>query len=282
MDKLLPKINHQSSTRTSTKGGNNMIYEKILKEKLRLEKRIEELQAQIEKLPAGKLICASNRKWQKWYISDGHTSTYLPKKERETAEKLALKKYLIQQLENTIHELKSLNLYLQNHDSTAEQKELSIVTAPEFKDLLEPYFYPLSQELQQWEREPYPRNNNHPEHLIHKTYSGNYVRSKSEALIDMFLFKNHIPFRYECSLELDNVLLYPDFTIRHPKTGKLFYWEHFGLMDQATYRKNACSKLQLYISNGIIPNIQLITTYEMQEEPLDPETVEKIVHHYFL
>ena len=128
MDKLLPKINHQSSTRTSTKGGNNMIYEKILKEKLRLEKRIEELQAQIEKLPAGKLICASNRKWQKWYISDGHTSTYLPKKERETAEKLALKKYLIQQLENTIHELKSLNLYLQNHDSTAEQKELLFCT----------------------------------------------------------------------------------------------------------------------------------------------------------
>lgn len=77
-------------------------------------------------------------------------------------------------------------------------------------------------------------------------------------------------------------MLYPDFTIRHPKTGRLFYWEHFGLMNQLTYRKSTCSKLQLYISNGIIPNIQLITTYETQEEPLDPETVEKIVEHYFL
>ena len=99
-----------------------MIYEKILKEKSRLEQQVKDLQLQIQKLPAGKLICASNRKWQKWYVSDGHTSTYLPKKERVTAEKLALKKYLIQQLDNTIHELKSINLYLQNHDSTAEQK----------------------------------------------------------------------------------------------------------------------------------------------------------------
>lgn len=259
-----------------------MIYEKILKEKLRLEKQVKDLQSQIEELPAGKLICASNRRWQKWYISDGHTSTYLPKKERKTAEKLALKKYLLQQLENTIHELKSINLYLQNHDLTAEQKELSIVTSSELKDLLQPYFCSRANELQQWRNEPYEKNKNHLEHLIHKTYSGNFVRSKSEALIDMFLFKNYIPFRYECSLELDNILLYPDFTIRHPKTGKLFYWEHFGLMDQATYRKNACSKLQLYISNGIIPNLQLITTYETQEEPLAPETVEKIVEHYFL
>ena len=107
------------------------------------------------------------------------------------------------------------------------------------------------------------------------------MRSKSEALIDMFLFKNKIPFRYECPLELDNILLYPDFTIRHPTTGKVFYWEHFGLMNQALYRKSACSKLQLYISNGITPSIQLITTYETQEVPLDPETVEKIVEHTY-
>lgn len=259
-----------------------MIYDKILKEKQQLEKRVKDLQAQIDKLPAGKLICATNGNWKKWYTSDGHTSTYLPKKERKTAEALALKKYQIQQLENTIHELHAVNLYLQNHDSTAEQKELSLITSPEWKELLEPYFYPLSQELQQWENESYLKNEHHPEHLIHKTYSGNYVRSKSEVLIDMFLFKNKIPFRYECLLELDNIILYPDFTIRHPKTGKLFYWEHFGLMNQPSYRKSTCSKLQLYISNGIIPNIQLITTYETQEEPLDPETVEKIVEHYFL
>lgn len=48
------------------------------------------------------------------------------------------------------------------------------------------------------------------------------------------------------------------------------------------YEKVLREKLRLYMSNGIIPNIQLITTYETQEEPLDPESVEKIVEHYFL
>lgn len=72
------------------------------------------------------------------------------------------------------------------------------------------------------------------------------------------------------------------FTIRHPKTGEVFYWEHFGLMDNPTYSKNAYSKLQLYTNHGIIPSIQLITTYETKEHPLTAETIEKIVENYFL
>ena len=40
-----------------------MIYNKILAEKQRLEKRIVDLQSQIKDLPKGKLICASNGKW---------------------------------------------------------------------------------------------------------------------------------------------------------------------------------------------------------------------------
>lgn len=80
---------------------------------------------------------------------------------------------------------------------------------------------------------------------------------------------------------LDEVVLYPDFTIRHPKTGEIFYWEHFGLMDDSNYCKNVLSKLQIYISNGIIPTIQLITTYETKDHPLNMEQVEKIVKQYF-
>ena len=75
---------------------------------------------------------------------------------------------------------------------------------------------------------------------------------------------------------------YPDFTIRHPKTGEIIYWEHFGLMDDPSYYQKTFSKLQLYASYGIIPSINLITTYETQEHPLSADIVEKIVKHYFL
>lgn len=129
---------------------------------------------------------------------------------------------------------------------------------------------------------PYEHNTKYKEQLIHKTSSGNLVRSKSEAMIDMFLYMNRIPFRYECALQLGDTTLYPDFTIRHPQTGELYYWEHFGRMDDPFYYKNVFSKLHLYTSHGIIPSIHLITTYETKENPLSSEIIEKIIEHYFI
>lgn len=140
----------------------------------------------------------------------------------------------------------------------------------------------MKKELDEWQQQIFLKNEKYPEQLIHNTYSGNMVRSKSEVLIDMVLHENRIPFRYECLLELGDVEVFPDFTIRHPKNGELFYWEHFGMMDNANYSKNAISKLQLYVSNGIIPSIQLITTYETKEKPLNTEMIQKIVDYYFL
>ena len=98
----------------------------------------------------------------------------------------------------------------------------------------------------------------------------------------MMLYKNNIPFRYEDKLLLDGIEVYPDFTVRHPVTGKITYWEHFGLMDDDVYRKNACSKIQLYCDNGIIPSVNLITTYETKQHPLDIDHVEAIIKEYFL
>lgn len=98
----------------------------------------------------------------------------------------------------------------------------------------------------------------------------------------MFLHNNDIPFRYECSLNLNGITVYPDFTIRHPKTGKFYYWEHFGKMDDPHYVKTTLSKLELYISNDIFPSINLITTYETNNNPLDIEMVENIIQYYFL
>ena len=44
------------------------------------------------------------------------------------------------------------------------------------------------------------------------------------------------------------------------------------MMDSASYASRTLSKLQLYTSFQIIPSIQLITTYETPEHPLNTET----------
>lgn len=73
-------------------------------------------------------------------------------------------------------------------------------------------FTPLSQELQEWVNTPYQKNERNPENLVNKTQSGHRVRSKSEALIAMFLHKNKIPFRYECLLQINAISIFPNFT----------------------------------------------------------------------
>jgi len=257
------------------------IYERILAERQRLADQIHVLESQFKTFPEGNLICARNGNRFKWYHSIHHSPTYLPKKERELAKQLAAKKYVSLLLKDLRNEIKALDSYLQIHDSNVGQTAHQLFDIPEYQELLSSSFKSYSKELLDWVNSPYEHNQKYPEQLAHRTPSGNNVRSKSEAIIDMALYMNHVPFRYECALDLGDTTLYPDFTIKHPQTGKIYYWEHFGLMDDPCYYKNAYSKLQLYASYHIVPTIQLITTYETKAHPLSSETVDNIVKEYF-
>ena len=128
----------------------------------------------------------------------------------------------------------------------------------------------------------YEQNKKYPEQKIYGTSAGIHVRSKSESMIVYLLHDYKIPFRYESELELGQVTVYPDFTIRHPKTGKLFLWEHLGMMGDPTYRRNALSKLQLFMEHGWIPSVNLILTFETKEYPLDMAYVEGLIKDYFV
>lgn len=243
--------------------------------------QLADIQSRLAALPKGSLICARNGNHYKWYHTDGHRKTYISRGNREFARQLAIKKYLSLQARYLSQEIHSLEHYLRHHEANQSSAE-DLLTAPEYQELLTPCFTSVSQELLTWMSTPYEKNQHYPEQLIHKASSGIMVRSKSEAIIDMLLHMNQIPFRYECQLQLDETTLYPDFTLRHPLTGKIYYWEHFGMMDNPSYCRNVSAKLQLYFSHGIIPSINLITTFETKDTPLDIEMIEKIIQHYFL
>lgn len=257
------------------------MYEQILSKSSQLEEQIADLKNQLQNSPPGKIGITHDGHRVKFFHVNQGKKTYIPKLKQNLAQQLSYKKYLTFLLEEAIHEKKALDTYLKCHSSEIPKSE-KMMTEPEYQHLLAPFFKPLSEELNRWMQESYLRNPSHPEHLIHKTASGNLVRSKSEAMIDMILYMNHIPFRYECALTLGSMTIYPDFTMRHPKSGKTYYWEHMGLMDNPDYSAKAFSKLQLYTTHEIIPSIQLITTYETKEHPLDLAEVERIVEQYLL
>lgn len=252
-----------------------------MQERERLQQQIDSINLQLKALPKGKLICSQNGNRVKWYQSDGHTKVYIPKKNRTFAEQLAKKKYLTLLLEDLSHEQKALDFYLRHHSQKTGKTEYLLTKIQGYHELLAPYFSSHSQQIIDWINTPYEHNTKHSDHLVHKAPSGNFVRSKSEVLIDLYLYTNHIPFRYECALQLGDTTIFPDFTILHPETGELYYWEHFGMMDEPYYYQKAFPKLHLYASYGIIPSINLITTYETKNHPLSSEIIEKIIKHYF-
>lgn len=255
------------------------IYKKMLHKAELLDAEIQSLEQQIKKMPPGKLVITRNGTNYKWFQALKGQKIYLPKKKRNLAKQLAHKKYLSLLLEHKVQERRAIQFYL-NHYKIPEKFEKSL-ECPEFKNLLGDNFKISTNNSAQWISEQYERNPKYPEKLIHKSCSGNVLRSKSEAIIDMMLFMSKIPFRYECALSLGEIILYPDFTILHPKTGETYYWEHFGMVDNSDYRQAAFSKLQLYIEHKIIPTQNLIVTFETQECPLTSDQVEKVIQHYF-
>lgn len=239
------------------------------------------MQDQIASLPDGHLLILKNGKYTRFAHYHDGIRTHIPKKDQQLIELLVRKKYLSALLKDSIQEQQALHSYLecyQNYSSHVSQ----ILDDPIMSHVLSKYLKPLSDELREWTCSSFESNPYCPEQLRHTCLSGNKVRSKSEVFIDQALFSHGIPYRYECALILDACTVYPDFTIRHPQTGRTYYWEHFGLMDNPEYARKAFQKVQIYNANGILPSDQLIMTFENQKKPLSYEEVEAVITHYFL
>jgi len=257
---------------------------------MKRDQQIKEILARVKKsekgFPEGELICAKSNTTFKWYLKKNGKTSYLKKENLTVAQKLAQKKYHLYTIQDLENELKACEAYLKRVDKLVirnkEGRSETLLTHPEYGKLYGLTARNKDKEIEEWAKAPYNQSeSNHPENLIVKGTQGKMVRSKSEAIIDKLLFSKHLPFRYEEKLVLGNIIMSPDFTIRHPKTGEYFYWEHFGLMDDYEYVKHACEKIQNYCMYNIIPSVNLILTYESKSHPLEISKVEDIIREYF-
>lgn len=137
-------------------------------------------------------------------------------------------------------------------------------------------FY-IKDELDAWEYAEYEKSSYMPEYLTQPTDKGENVRSKSEALIANKLLEFAVPYRYEQVLHIGLEEFAPDFTVRSRRTGKTFYWEHFGLINNKKYMEKHWWKLRLYASAGLRPWDNLITTYDDVNGSLNLPFIEAII-----
>ena len=239
------------------------------------------LTKKLKKYPKEDLSLVRNGKYLKWYINEQAGLTYLPKSKRKLAEKLAEKLYIKEQIAEINQEIIAIDKYLKYHNQIKRNDKL-LLDYPGINELLIPYFEAENTKTLNWSKTEFNTNPVNSEQLNIETKSGIMVRSKSEAVIASVLYENNIAFKYEAELLLNDGSVYPDFSILHPKSGKIIYWEHFGMMDSSLYYQKAYSKLMLYAVNNIIPDINLIVTYETSKHPLSVIQVERKVEEFLL
>ena len=84
---------------------------------------------------------------------------------------------------------------------------------------------------------------------VHLANSGDMVRSKQERFIANLLTSEGISFEYERKLSSwDGSSRYPDFTLLI--NGEQYYWEHWGMVDDYSYRQSIAKRIRWYREHG--------------------------------
>ena len=259
------------------KGYNDM----SVRELLQLKKKIAE---RIELLPKEGLITSkSNNVWQYYYYCRTYPGqkVYIPRERAEYAEQLATRDYY----ELIVSEI-DRQLEIESRVGKINTKRLYDVyenLKPAVKAIVTPVFMPDSEYLKCW-IESHPGNSNpYSIDTGYETERGETVRSKSEKIIAVKLYSMGIPYSYEYRLLVKGArAMYPDFTILNTNTRRTWYWEHFGLTDDDSYRDNMSHKLNLYENNGFFLGDGLIITTEGEHTSLDIKLIGAKIQKYLI
>ena len=129
----------------------------------------------------------------------------------------------------------------------------------------------------------YAENTYRLEDKIHESKLGVKMRSKSEVLIANIFTDLGAPYLYEFPVYLGYYgTRFSDFLVLNVRLQKIFYCEHFGMMDNADYCAKSLEKIHAYEKSGYFPGSDLIIFHETSSKPLDTQLVRSIAEHYLL
>lgn len=215
-----------------------------------------------------------SREWKK---------TYIKKKERKLAAQLAQKEYLNDVKREVKEQIHALMQFISIYDEAALEQIYDDLPN-ERKELITPIVHSVKEKLKEWNEETYEPYTAYSEYKIYETDRGEMVRSKSEVIIAnlLYQYRKHLDYKYERPLVLRDktgkeITIHPDFTIINKHTGKIYYYEHVGKLDEARYATDFVKKMELYTINNIMQGEELLITYEAAGAPLSVSNVRKNV-----
>lgn len=139
---------------------------------------------------------------------------------------------------------------------------------------------------EKWQKEKYNTMGTKKGSTTFETPRGEKVRSKSEWIIASMLAEAGVPYRYEELVPLNAdvmVFLHPDFTVLNKRTRKVYYWEHFGRMNDPDYVENSfMPKILDYYNFNFLPGEKLLMTFESSGSQLDTTQVKRLIEQFLV
>ena len=239
-------------------------------------RQVEQIDRKLAELPEGtaNVYTFSNGRTRIKGTIDGVTR-YFRKDETDLAKALVYRKYLLIKKEELLHRKDLLSAKSEFEHRWLGLSEKYLTENPERTSLLSGYLTGGEQSLTQWMKAPASDTAPCQEGRTEDSAAGYKVRSKSEVMIVSVLLEQGLFFRYEDPLSINGTTYYPDFTIRNPKDGRIYWYEHFGRMDDPGYVRKAYSKLTDYAACGLVPHINLIVTFETGHNKLNLSQIKR-------
>ena len=242
--------------------------------------------------------------------------TYLGKTDIKMISHYARKRYLKELRRAAKYEIAQLEKCLGILNSDPDRiSDINEVYAA-LPEALKPFVKPLSLSDDDYAKRWQERNlvvkrrRIHAEDDYHKykTMRGDYVGSKSEALIADRLFAKGIPYHYEVAFTPDGEIdtsrpvideygrligfeglgagpferdtLHPDFYVLNKRTRKTYYWEHMGKLNDPKYCTENLNRLIRVLDAGYTIGEEILITHEDAHHPLRLESIDEIIEKY--
>ncbi len=261
-----------------------MFKKELSKRKKLLGDMIQKIERELVRLPQGNIRIAMKGKTAQYFLCEETGDThgkYISVKEQDLIKKLVLRNYYEKMLRALKKEEKGIASYLSSIEGKQSEDIYASLGKPR-QELISPLMLSKEMFAKRWAEANYEKNPYKADEAIYETKRGDYVRSKSEVIIADIYYELGIPYRYEAAVRLKNGMVkYPDFTALKVSTGKEYYHEHMGLMDDESYRLGNMRKLEEYMKSGIYTGDNLILTFESEENPINIPAIRKMIKEIF-
>lgn len=266
----------------------------LLEAKSELAQMIEKLEELEKNGPEGTVYVRNVNGRSSYYLradSSDKTGRYLSRKDLQQIKALAQKQYNHKLKKATENELKKYEKCLDILDTGEISPNVILRTISQpLHEFIDTEVLSDKKALEEFEKGGRYKGNPNEGGTVYLSPRGEKFKSKSEWIIADMLREYNVPYYYEKplvnsiyeELRTSSHNLYPDFTCLNRRTGKTYYWEHFGMLEDPVYAANFVNRIQNYASFEIYPGSELIVSVEAKRSPLRISYIKGLIERFLI